>query len=300
MFQKNGQLSEPFLMIHGGAGTPDPHVEAFQEASKAIKEIALEAVHPRHRGLGTHERILLALKLLESHPRFNAGFGSSLQRDGIARLTAAYMDGGKQSFSAVIGATDLHHPSELAFALQGRKTRILAHPGTELLSRQLQIPVASPISPERRQRWFQNTSDPNQEGNGALDACDTVGALIFDGQLLYAGASTGGRGGEIPGRVSDTCTVAGTYASAYAAILATGVGEQIIDDALAARLETRVRDGMALEKASHKAYTEAQERKRHYGWIAADRHGAYAYAHTTPKMTYALVTLTGQLVEWSA
>lgn len=287
-------------MIHGGAGTPDPHEEAFKEASLAIKEIALMVVHPRHANLTHHERVLLALRHLEAHPRFNAGYGSSLQRDGIARLTAAYMDGTKQSFSAVLGATELHHPSELAFALQGRKTRVLAQPGTELLSRQLKVPVDSPISPERRQRWLQNLHSPSSEVNGALDACDTVGALLFDGQGLYAGASTGGRGGEIPGRVSDTCTVAGTYASPYAAILATGVGEHIIDDALAARLETRVRDGMSLEKASDKAFLDAKERKRHYGWIAADHQGAYACGHTTPKMTYALVTLKGELVLWSA
>ena len=51
---------------------------------------------------------------------------------------------------------------------------------------------------------------------------------------LAAGTSTGGRGFEYPG-VTDSATVAGNYASRFAAISATGIGEEIVDDALAAR-----------------------------------------------------------------
>lgn len=296
MFQTQGKMAGPFLMIHGGAGSPDPDQKALNEAVDAIKDIALKVVSPEYRLLTSHERVLLALELLESHPRFNAGYGSSLQKDGLARLTAAFMDGDQGRFSAVLGATDLWHPSRLAYALQKRQTRILTQPGVELLSRELHIPVKSPIAPHRRKQWFlQQEAAPPERPWGA-EATDTVGALFFDGKSLCVGASTGGRGGEIPGRVSDTCSVAGTYATAYAGILATGIGEQIIDDAVAARLEARVRDGMSLHEASHKAFIEAQNQGRQYGWIAADRKGFFSCAHTTPRMTFAVVDLEGHLV----
>ena len=115
------------------------------------------------------------------------------------------------------------------------------------------------------------------------------------GGELVAAASTGGRGHEYPGRVSDTCTVAGTYASRFAAVAATGIGEQIVDDALACRLETRIRDGMSLMDASGRCYREAIQRRRTYGWLALDR-SSWCAAHTTPSMPYVVVGSRGRSV----
>ena len=43
-----------------------------------------------------------------------------------------------------------------------------------------------------------------------------------DADQIYAGTTTGGRGSEEPGRVSDSATVAGNYASYAAGVSATG------------------------------------------------------------------------------
>ena len=48
-------------------------------------------------------------------------------------------------------------------------------------------------------------------------------ALDLNG-YISAGTSTGGVGGEIPGRVSDSPTVAGNYANEFAGVSATGIG----------------------------------------------------------------------------
>jgi L-asparaginase len=93
--------------------------------------------------------------------------------------------------------------------------------------------------------------------------------------------------------------VAGTYATRFAAIAATGVGEQIVDDAVAARLETRVRDGMSLREASLKAFHEAQDKKRLYGWISADANGSFACAHTTPAMGFVVLDYNGEVIKSS-
>jgi L-asparaginase len=176
----------------------------------------------------------------------------------------------------------LVHPSALAKHLQTQSARVLTSPGTELLARELGLPVSTPLTKERIEKWQKKFLDQ-------VESCDTVGALVRTASgALFAGTSTGGRGYEFPGRVSDSATVAGTYASRFAAISATGVGEEIVDDALAARLETRRRDGLSLESASTKCFAEANAKGRMYGWIAVDMEGFWGVAHTTPTMSFAV------------
>jgi len=119
---------------------------------------------------------------------------------------------------------------------------------------------------------------------------DTVGCVIKteDGHLI-AGSSTGGRGFEYPGRISDTSTVAGNYSSKFAAIAVTGIGEEIMDDAVAPRIETRVRDGKSLKDATENTFKEASNRKRKYGWIAIDKLGNWNVSFTTPQMPFLVI-----------
>jgi L-asparaginase len=227
---------------------------------------------------------------LEDDPQFNAGLGSALQSDGQTRLTAAVMDGERQSFSGVISCSSIRNPSLLARHLQTRNSRVLTNPGSELLARELGLPVSSNLTSQRIDDWAKKVPGTS---------CDTVGCVIrtVKGRILV-GTSTGGRGFEFPGRVSDSGTVAGTYASKFAGISATGVGEEIVDDGLGVRLETRRRDGMTLEKAGRLAFSEAAARKRLYGWIAVDSEGYWNVAYTTAAMSFVVYDEKG-LVESS-
>lgn len=92
----------------------------------------------------------------------------------------------------------------------------------------------------------------------------------------------GGISGNIPERVSDFATVAGNYASKYAAVSCTGVGEHIVNDGVAVRIETRVRDGRSIIDASDIMYEEANTRQ--YGWIGIDGKGNWAMYCTTEEM----------------
>lgn len=278
-----GQSKETLVILHGGAGGQDPRSpEALFQATDALRRIALEANEMLRHGMLPQDVVVRALEAMELDEQFNAGKGSSLQADGQARLTAALMNGETGTFSGVIGAMHLIHPSALAKHLQTQSARVLTSPGTELLARELGLPVSTPVTTDRIEKWQKKFADQTH-------SCDTVGVLIRTSSgALYAGTSTGGRGFEFPGRVSDSATVAGTYASRFAAISATGVGEEIVDDALAARLETRRRDGLSLEAASTKCFAEANAKGRMYGWIAVDTEGFWAIAHTTPAMSFAV------------
>ena len=289
-----GHCNGPVVILHGGAASQDQKGPKHREATDALRQIAQSAVAAMEQGTLALDVVVFCLQEMEKNPLFNAGFGSALQADGQVRVTAALMDGPRQVFSGVLSAQHVTHPSLIARHLQGCDSRVVTSPGAELLARQLGLPVESQITPERLQRWVKA-----RESAQPPKGFDTVGCVIRTSSgELYAGTSTGGRGFEFPGRVSDAATVAGTYASLHAAISATGTGEQIVDDALCARLETRCRDGLSLEESSRRCFREATERQHDYGWIAVSHHGDWGLAHTTPAMTWAVAT-TGQIVSTS-
>ena len=292
MEQKYGEATGILVIMHGGAGPQDPSIEGIEKANKSLSKIAKKAIKKLHNGLSATEVACYCLKKLESDPQFNAGIGSALQADGIPRLSASLMDGEKQSFSGVISATYIPYPSLLVEKLQSRRAKVLTNPGTELLARELFVPIHSNLTERRSKRWLKKMDQSNYPSS-YYDG-DTVGCVIRDKNgHLVAASSTGGRGYEYPGRVSDTATVAGNYASRYAAIAVTGHGEQIVDDAVAARMETRIRDGMSMEEASKITYYEALKRKRRYGWIALDRDGYWSVVYTTNSMPYVVWTEKG-------
>ena len=282
MHELYGQCRGAMVLLHGGAGAWDATgPRSLNEGTLSLRKIAAKAIDSLRHGNEGLDVVVECLKAMELDELFNAGRGAALQSDGQTRLTAAIMDGPKQTFSGVISASYVTHPSVMARHLQGQSSRVLTTPGTELLARELGLPTESALSSLRVKAWTDRLA------KGGETFCDTVGALIRmrDGRL-YAGTSTGGRGFEFPGRVSDSGTVAGTYCTKIAAISATGIGEQIVDDALAARLETRRRDGATLEAASRLCLKEAMARGHAYGWIAQDAEGFWAVAHNTPTMTF--------------
>jgi L-asparaginase len=272
-----GQSAGPLLIMHGGAHTGPP--------DRAKLELAVQSLLTISQSLGDElgrrdvcDVVVAALRAMEADPVFNAGLGGALQADGEVRVSAGLMDGARQAFSGVINALEIKHPSLIARWLQDQPFRVLGQPGVQTLARDLKLPSENLVTPERLAEWRQRMS---------LATSDTVGCVFRSGErALAAGTSTGGRECALPGRVSDSATVAGNYASAFVAVSATGIGEEIVDDALAARLETRCRDGMSLEAAARRCYEEAVERDRNYGWIAVHRNGEWNAAHTTPMMSF--------------
>jgi L-asparaginase len=285
MKQKYGKTNGIIVLIHGGAGPQDPSADGIGRANDALAQIAREAMALILAGKPLTRVACYCLQKLEDDPQFNAGIGSALQSDGVPRLSASLMNGEKQSFSGVIGATAIPYPSLLVEALQTRRAKVITHPGTELLARELKIPIHSNITEKRALRWL---SIMQKEGYfPKYTECDTVGVVIRDQKgNLVAASSTGGRGHEFPGRVGDTPTVAGNYASKHAAVAVTGHGEQITNDAVAARIETRIRDGVPLEKACRRTFKEGCRNKRRYGWITVSRRGHWGVAYTTQYMPY--------------
>ncbi len=268
------------LIIHGGffseSGT---NQEVKTAKQKALKQI----VQQGYDYLQTHtatETVVYTTSLLEDCDLFNAGTGSQIQSDGKIRLSAALMDGQTLKFSGVINVEDIQNPVQVANKLLTYDDRVLSGNGAQLFAREHGFEYYNPEIPQRRQEYETKLNDSIRLG--------TVGCVALDAHgNLAAATSTGGKGYEIPGRVSDSATVAGNYANAFAGISCTGVGEDIVSGAVATKIVTRVTDGMTLKDATEKTLTEMKPFDGFAGIIALTAKGDVHYADTHPYMVWA-------------
>lgn len=273
----------PILLLHGGAGA-SPEAAVQQQRQEVLATIGTEVWAKLNQGLPAVVAVTLAVEKLEDCPLFNAGRGAVLQSDGLARLSASLMDGARQKFSGVMLATHILHPSRLAAYLQNREESVVGPLGAQLIARELGIPPELPLTSESIERWTKTLAEREAITDQRIG---TVGAVALDlSGRLAAATSTGGGSANFPERISDSATVAGNYASGYAAISCTGKGEEIVDDGLAVRLETRVRDGESLISASRKTLEEAQGCLRRYGWIGIDHTGNRVVCCTTEAIAW--------------
>ncbi len=283
---------QPKLIIHGGAGS-SLHGKGGLEAVRRSLHTVIEEVYSLLLcGATASEAVVQGCQMLEDNPRFNAGTGSVLQSDGQIRMSASLMDGALGRFSGVINISRVKNPIDLAQFLQTSPDRVLSDFGSAELAREMQIPSYNALTDLRLQEWIQERQDNFKSAMANVVAepelvetsnagRGTIGVVALDASgRLAAGTSTGGKGFERIGRVSDSAMPAGNYATSNAGVSCTGIGEDIIDECLAARIVVRVTDGMSLKDAMQRSFGEAHQNKRDLGAIALDVSGAIAWGKT--------------------
>ena len=273
----------PALIIHGGAGRA--RTLAGQEAIRtSLAHIAATAWAMVLDGTQAVDIAIEAARLLEDDPLFNAGLGSKLQSDGEARLSAALMDGARERFSGVINVEGLLNPILLCEHLQTQRDRVLSGEGALQRARMLGLAEGDVITEAARAIW----RDAIEGETG------TIGAVICDirGDIAAA-TSTGGRGMEAVGRVSDSATVAGNFASPSAGVSCTGIGEDIVDGALAARLVASVDAGKPLVEAAADLEKKMRDRSWKAGVISLDANDRWSAIHTTDVMYWTAIDADG-------
>lgn len=266
---------EPTLIIHAGAGL---RVSLARQTAlrKKIRRI-LNNAYEKLCQESALQAVIEAVVLLEKDPAFNAGIGSMLQKDGKARLSASVMDGVRMRFAGVLNLEGIASPVLVAQSLLEEESRVLAGKQALNYARRLGFKVCETRTSGAIRRW------KKRQAQGS----DTVGACALDrfGRLASA-TSTGGRGFETPGRVSDSSMPIANYATGRAAVSATGVGEEIMEEGLAVRIVTRVEDGMSLRSAFAKTFAELRQRNRKMGAIGLDRSGQWFQATTTEMLSF--------------
>ena len=267
------------IIIHGGffseSGTDKETKVAKQQALLRIVKESYDYLQ-LHTAL---ETVVFAVSLLEDDALFNAGIGSQIQSDGKIRMSASLMDGITNKFSGVINIEEVKNPIQVAEILLNVDDRVLSGLGATEFARQHGFDEFSTEIPQRKAEY-----EAKVKSNGQ----GTVGCVAFDknGNIAVA-TSTGGKGFEIVGRVSDSATVAGNYANAYCGVSLTGVGEDIVSNATAAKIVTRVTDGFTLEKAFEKTFEELKTYDGFAGAIAIDYKGNIFHQDSHPTMVFA-------------
>lgn len=268
------------IIIHGGffseSGTNQETKKAKQDALASIVEKAYAYLN-KHTAV---ETVVYAVGLLEDDELFNAGLGSQIQSDGKVRLSASLMDGKTQRFSGVINVENVKNPIQIAEVLLDYEDRVLSGTGAGAFATKNGFGFFDPITPQRRLEYEAKLNQQERKG--------TVGCVALDADgNIAAATSTGGKGFEIPCRVSDSATVAGNFANRFAGISCTGVGEDIVNVALAARIVTRVTDGFTLQAACDKSFAELKSFDGFAGVIGISAEGEVYHTDSHPYMVWA-------------
>jgi L-asparaginase len=267
------------IIIHGGFFSES---STSHETKVAKQNALLRIVKDSYEYLKTHsavETVVYAVSLLEDDDLFNAGIGSQIQSDGKIRMSASLMDGTTQKFSGVINIEEVKNPIQVALELMKVDDRVLGGSGATNFARQHGFEQFSTEIPQRRAEY---------EAKLAATGTGTVGCVALDSNgNLAAATSTGGKGFEIPGRISDSATVAGNYVNEFCGVSLTGVGEDIVSNATAAKIVTRVTDGFSLDKAFEKTFAELKPYDGFAGAIAIDKDGNVFHQDSHPSMVFA-------------
>lgn len=260
---------EVVIVVHGGAGdVPQPARAAKRaagiDAALAAGMAVLEA------GGSAVDAVCAAVVVLEDDPSFNAGRGGVATSTGTHELDAAVMDGRDRRAGAVAAITFAKNPVLAARAVMD-DGRHVVFVGDAL---PFEVEPAPP-------GWFDITSDPGTSG--------TVGAVALDGDGHVAAAtSTGGRSGQLPGRVGDSPLIgAGTYASDdTCAVSGTGAGELFMRAVFAHAVHAAVARGASLEEACAAALADIAALGGVGGCIAVTPTGEVATPFTTDAMAF--------------
>lgn len=267
------------IIIHGGF---------FSESSRSVetkiaKQNALKHILSlSYDYLKTHtalETVVFAVEQLENDELFNAGIGSQIQSDGKIRMSASIMDGVTTKFSGVINIENVKNPIRVAEKLFNTEDRVLGGEGATNFAHSNKFDFFNPEIPQRRKEY---------EAKSGSKALGTVGCVALDANgNIAAATSTGGKGFEVPGRISDSATTAGNYANSFCGVSCTGIGEDIVSASVATKIVTRVSDGFPIEKAFEKTFAELKAIDGFAGAIAIDNKGTIYHLDSHPSMVYA-------------
>jgi len=285
------------LAIHGGAGPAPPDEAHGGEARWPGQAAGLGAA--LRAGLAVLadggpalEAVIAAVMVLEDDEHWNAGRGSALTSAGTVEMDAAVADGRDRRIGGVACVTGVRHPVLAAQAVMddGRHV-LLSGPGAEAFVREAALAFERPewFITDRRRRALENL----------LETGGTVGAVARDAAgHLAAATSTGGRNGQLPGRIGDSPVPgAGTWADdAGCAVSATGIGEAFLRAAFAHEVDARLRlEGVDLDTACREALAAVTAAGGNGGCIAVSGGGPPVMPFTTELMHRGWAEVDGPL-----
>jgi L-asparaginase/beta-aspartyl-peptidase (threonine type) len=290
---EGGTLRLPGVVIHGGAGefakaTSPGDLARIKNGLSAALAAAWEVLD---QGGAAVDAVVEAVGSLEASGHFNAGRGAVATSKGTVETDSAVMDGANGNVGAICSATWPDSPVRAAqkvLALGGPAAGpiLLAGPGADRFCEEAGLAKREPAL-------------LTGEGVTPISRHGTVGAVAVDIKgHLAAATSTGGRLGQLPGRVGDSPIAgAGTWADDKSvAVSATGEGESFVVAGFSHRIEWAVIAGSPLDEALDGALGSVRDRGGCGGGIVLARNGGFAIGFDTPAMARGWRDPGGQVV----
>jgi isoaspartyl peptidase/L-asparaginase-like protein (Ntn-hydrolase superfamily) len=274
----HGPLSWPAIVVHGGAGAYARIAAGGAEAAAlaaglgaAIEGSVDAGWDALNGGDGPLAAVVAAVTHLEDHGWFNAGLGSVPTTAGTVEMDAAVMDDtGRAGAVACIG---WHSPIQAAGAVFRHGGPVLVvGPNADTFAARCRVPTLNPAGADGAHRV------ESEQG--------TVGAVAVSADGHFAAAtSTGGRAGQLPGRVGDTpIPGAGLWAQPGCAVAATGTGEAFILAGFSRLVASRHQTGDRLGDALHAGLEAVGSYGGEGGGIVLGSDHTWAAAFTTRAM----------------
>lgn len=248
------------IVVHGGAGSSTECRDGCARASEAGLRILKQ-------GGDALDAVIEATVELENDGRFNAGRGAILRLDGqTLEMDASLMTSGGR-IGAVAALRESPNPIRVARRVMDTPHVLLAGEGALLFAKRQGLAPGVKPTPEALERHRKLVGSlkskdrkgmrPEWQGLAVSELwnfptpidsswkCDTVGAVALDqnGRLATAN-STGGASPMLLGRVGDSpLPGCGFWCGPEAAVVATGIGEFIIQRMLSRDIYDGIRAG---------------------------------------------------------
>jgi beta-aspartyl-peptidase (threonine type) len=287
-----GRLALPAIVVHGGAGTFDrvrseADVARLEEGLSGALEAGWAVLAEGGSAVGA---VIEAVANLEDSGRFNAGRGAVATIDGIVELDAGVMDGTTGKVGAVCAATWPANPVRVAAKVAEigglpDGPVLLAGKGADRFAEEWGFQAMTPSM--LAAATAETEDDAPGTRRGTSSEAGTVGAVAVDAEGRVAAAtSTGGRSGQVRGRVGDSpIPGAGVWADAgSAAVSATGAGEVFVVVGFAHRIDWQMRTGMGLEAALGEALAAVSGLGGDGGGIAVAPDGEFTASFSSRAM----------------
>jgi beta-aspartyl-peptidase (threonine type) len=292
----------PVLVVHGGAwAIPDDMLEAHLQGVRNATNAGWRILESSGSALDAVEA---AVVVMEDDEAFDAGRGSFLNREGKVQLDALIMDGNTLRAGGVGCVEHIGNPIRAARKVLSESPHVyFVAGGAERFAKEHGIPLCKnedliiPREIERLRNFQDLATSEGQELFAPEISHDTVGAVALDRSgNIAAATSTGGTLNKAPGRLGDSSLIGcGCYAdNQSAAVSITGWGEPIMKLVLAKWAADRVASGNLPQWVAAEAMNYLKDRvSGHGGIIVLDSEGRFGLAHNTPRMAWAIKTVTG-------
>ncbi len=288
-------MSEPVVVVHGGAGRIAP--EHLEDARSGVARAAEAGRACLVAGGDAIAAAIAAVRVLEDDPTFNAGRGSCFDTEGRVVVDAGLMRGDDLACGAVAALPECADAILVAHAVLLHSPHgLLAGEGAARFAREHGVgtfgrdAVWTAKAQARWEAWRAGIS-------GAHGQADTVGAVVLDGAgRLAAACSTGGVLGKAVGRIGDSpLPGAGYYASAeLGASCATGDGDAIMRRVACHEVLRRIAAGGDPDDAALAVCRDvetlagATDGRFTCGLIVVDPRGRIGIAHRSTHMSHAV------------